>query len=207
MCRQPVVDGAEGQRKRRGYRAATLMRVRIGLGLAVLAAAGLAGCSDVDRVVQPLHFRSDVTMTPAQARADLDRKESDLTAVLGGMWANRDNYIATGCGSGDKGYYYHGGRTRSEAVADPAAASDLVAEWWTKSGYKVARATYGRSHVLTGEAENGTTIYLNFDEDRTWFKTDGPCLPGDWDKIGDDDLAHQRNDIVRTPTPAPTPTE
>jgi len=184
-----------------------LMRVRISLGLAVLAVAGLAGCSDVDRVVEPLHLRSDVKMTPAEARADLDKRESDLTAILGGDWDNQDNLIASSCGDNDEGLYYYGGRNRTEPVTDPDAAAATVEKWWKDRGYSVEIHKYGHEYVLGGDAKNGLAITLHLDTDRTWLETDGSCVPGDWKKASDDDIAHKRNQISRTPTPAPTPSD
>lgn len=183
-----------------------LMRVRLTLGLAALVVTLLAGCSDVDRVVEPLHLRSDVKMTPAEARADLDKRESDLTILLGGMWDNQDNLIASSCGDNDEGLYYYGGRNRTEPIADRAATAKSTAAWWKSRGVAVSSAKYGETYILKGEAKNGTTTFLHFDADRTWLETEGACVPGDWEKARDDDIAHRRNDIVRTSTPAPTAT-
>jgi len=115
------------------------MRLRLSIGLAVPTVVGLAGCSDVDRVIEPLRVRQDVRMTPAEARADLDKQERDFTAILG------------------------------------------------------------------GDAKNGLAITLHLDAGRTWLQTEGSCVPGDWKKASDDDIAHKRNQITRTPSLPPHP--
>lgn len=79
--------------------------------------------------------------------------------------------------------------------------------WLKDNGYTVSHAKYGEKYVVEGLASNGTSIILNLDVNRTWVDIKGPCLRGDWKKISnDDDAAAKRNDIVRTPTPAPTAT-
>jgi len=178
------------------------MRVRIGLGLAVLAAAGLAGCSDVDRVIDPLELRTDVKMTPAQARADLAKRSDDLQTVIGGEWENRDNDLASGCAD-DKGFYYYGQRSRLEPVTDIATAADHVETWWKKQGYTVKHQVFRNDHLLHGVAPNGMTIDLNLQDGQTYFSTDGTCLPGDWAAIRHADGERIRRDMKNTPTPTP----
>ena len=102
--------------------------------------------------------------------------------------------------------HYDGGRNRSDPIADPPSTSEKIAVWLKDNGYTVSHAKYGEKYVVEGLASTGTSIILNLDVNRTWVDIKGPCLRGDWKKISDDDAAAQRNDIVRTPTPAPAST-
>jgi hypothetical protein len=164
----------------------------------------LSGCSFTDRLVEPLELRRDVKMTPAEARDDLARQGDDLEGVLGGQWENQDNFLASGCADG-KGFYYYGGRVRLEPISDMAVAAEQVAAWWEQRGYTVKHQVFRKDHLLRGVAPNGLTVDLNLADGRTYFSTDGTCLPGDWAAILREDGRNHRNDIVRTPTPSPTP--
>jgi len=145
-------------------------------------------------------------MTPAEARTDMAAREDDLTATLGGMWDNQDNYMADACGDNDEGFFYDGGRNRSDPIADRPGTSEKIAVWLKDNGYTVSHTKYGEKYVVEGLASNGTSIILNLDVNRTWVDIKGPCLRGGWRGISDDDAAAKRNDIVRTPTPAPAST-
>lgn len=92
-------------------------------------------------------------------------------------------------------------------MTDPDAAAATVEKWWKGRGYSVEIRKYGHEYVLGGDAKNGLAITLHLDAGRTWLQTEGSCVPGDWKKASDDDIAHRRNEIVRTPTPAPTLTD
>lgn len=177
------------------------MRVPQTGALGLIMVILLSGCSTVG-IVPEQQLRFDVRLTPAEARADVARRADDVQSLLGGDWLNQDNFIASGC-SDDRGYYYYGGRNRSEPVDDRQRAAEVVSSWWKKHGYTVSRADYGETVVLGGDAENGLEMTLHLQEDRTWLHTDGPCLVGDWKAISDDDLAHDRNDFPRTPSPSP----
>lgn len=172
--------------------------------IVVLASLLLTGCSHVYTEIEPLEFRPDVKLTPAQARADLARRQDQVQELLGGLWMNMDNFIATSCGD-HQGFYYYGGRNRDTPVTDRAEMATKVTTWWKEHGYTVSFAKYGDEYTLGGDAENGTSIVLFLDSDRTWMSTDGPCVPGDGAKIGEEDFAKKRNTFNRTPTPWPTP--
>ncbi|MFF2050222.1 hypothetical protein ACFVU2_01355 [Leifsonia sp. NPDC058194] len=159
------------------------------------ATAPLLGCSTVG-IVPEQSLRFDVTLTPAEARADLANRSDELQSVLGGEWSNEDNYMADAC-SDRQGYHYFGGRNRLEPVDDRQGAAKRVTEWWKERGYAVSRADWGETVMLGGIAENGMDITLHLQEKRTWFQTDGPCLVGDWKAISDDDFANKRNDFPR----------
>jgi hypothetical protein len=165
----------------------------------------LAGCSPTDSLVPPLELRSDVKMTPAEARADLARHSDDLEEILGGRWEHHDNSLASGCAD-DKGFYYFGARVRQDAVTDTATAAGQVMSWWKKRGYTVTHHVYQNDHLLHGVAPNGMTIDLSLGDGYTDFAADGPCIPGDWAAIRLDDGDRVRKEMRKTSAPTPTPT-
>src|SRR5690242_9249890 len=57
----------------------------------------LTGCSALDSVIPPIDIRTDVKMTPAEARLDLARRSDDVQKLIGGVWENHDNFIASAC--------------------------------------------------------------------------------------------------------------
>ncbi|MFJ3489674.1 hypothetical protein [Leifsonia aquatica] len=177
------------------------MRTRTALSLGAATVFLLSGCGTVG-IVPSQELRFDVRLTPAEARADLTRRSNDVQSVLGGDWQNEDNFIATGCSEG-RGFYYYGGRIRTEPVVDREESAERISQWWEDNGYSVSRADYGETVVLGSDADNGMEITLHFDEARTWFQTDGPCLVGDWKAISDDDFVNHRNNFSRTPSPSP----
>ncbi|MFF2050223.1 hypothetical protein ACFVU2_01360 [Leifsonia sp. NPDC058194] len=182
------------------------MNGRRSFALVASAAAAvmlLMGCTSMG-IVPSQSLRFDVKLTPAEARADLADRSDDVQSLLGGEWSNQDNFIASGC-SDDRGFYYYGGRVRTEPVEDRRGAAERVVDWWKEQGYAVSRADWGETVVLGGMAENGMDITLHLGEERTWFDADGPCLVGDWMAISDDDLANDRNDFPREPIPTATP--
>lgn len=175
------------------------------MGGATLFLLALTSCSAVDSVIAPHGVRTDITMTPAEARVDLATRSDALAELLGGQWENHDNFIAAGCGRDEEGFYYYGSRRRSEPVDDPAVAAARVESWWREHGYTVEHTQFRDDHLLRGTSPTGMTINLTLSAGHTDFSTDGTCILGDWTKVSDDDLAHHRNDFPRTPTPTPAP--
>lgn len=165
----------------------------------------LTGCSALDSVVPPIDIRADVKMTPAEARSDLAQRSDDLQELIGGLWENHDNFIASGCGRDDRGFYYYGSRARLETVTDIPGTAGRIEAWWKGEGYAVTHQVFLNDHLLHGVAPNGMVIDVSLGEDRTYFSTDGPCLLGDWYKISLEDGRNHRNDFPRTPTPTPAP--
>lgn len=180
------------------------MKVRVAGGATLLVLA-LTGCSALDSVIAPQGIRTDVTMTPAEARADLATRSDALVELLGGQWENHDNFIAAGCGEDEKGFYYYGSRRRSVPIPDPAAVAAQVESWWLERGYTVEHAQFRDDHLLEGVSPTGLTINLTLSSRHTDFSTDGPCILGDWYEISLEDGRNHRNDFPRTPTPTPVP--
>lgn len=181
---------------------------RRGLAGALIATVSIAliACSALDSIVPPSDVRTDVKMTPAEARADLAKRSDDLQALIGGVWENHDNFIASGCGRDDRGFYYYGGRARLETVPDIPGTAAGIESWWTEEGYSVTHQVFREDHLLHGVAPNGTVIDVSLGDRRTYFSVDGPCILGDWKRASDDDLAHHRNDFPREPAASPTAT-
>jgi hypothetical protein len=146
-------------------------------------------------------------MTPAEARADFALHLDAIQEVLGGTWINHDNPVAEGCGmDSDSGFYYDGGRVRTEAIVDYDAAGDAAVAYWKERGFEVRSAAYRPTHrLVTATSPNGTTIYLKLEDNRNEINAEGPCNEGNWGDVRRQDGRRLDAEEQLTPTPTPTP--
>jgi hypothetical protein len=149
------------------------------------------------------------THDPAEARADFALHLDGIQEVLGGTWINHDNPVAEGCGmEPESGFYYDGGRVRTEALVDYEAAGEAAVAYWNERGFEVRSAAYRPTHrLVSATSPNGTTIHLTLEHDRNDIGAEGPCNEGNWGDVRRQDTRRLEAEERVTPTPTPTPTE
>lgn len=147
-------------------------------------------------------------MTPAEARADFARHLDAIQEVLGGTWINRDNPVAEGCGlKTDSGFYYEGGRVRTEVIVDHDAAGEAAVAYWKEHGFEVRSMAYRPTHrLVTATSPNGTTIYLKLEGNRNVINAEGPCNEGNWGDVRRQDARRVEAERLRSPAPTDAPT-
>lgn len=193
-----------------GFGTASIMR---GVAASALVLFSLSGCSDLHSAIASKDTSQMQHMTPAEARADFARHLDAIQEVLGGTWINRDNPVAEGCGlKSDSGFYYEGGRVRTEAIIDHDAAGEAAAAYWKARGFEVRSMAYRPTHrLVTATSPNGTTIYLKLEKARNVINAEGPCNEGNWGDVRRQDArrvdAEERHSLPQTDAPTGVPTE
>lgn len=147
-------------------------------------------------------------MTPTQARTDLANNLDAIQEVLGGTWTNRDNQLAESCHSeGQGGFYYYGARVRTEPIVDFEAAGKAAVAYWSDRGFEVKSGAYRPTHrLVTATSPNGTSIYLELEDNRNLITAEGPCNEGIWGDVRRSDGNRLDEEKRRSPLPTEPPT-
>jgi hypothetical protein len=201
-------------RRRRKHTELHRSRNSAGTGMPATTALlllALCGCSDLHSAIAPKDTSPMQHMTPEQARTDLASHLDAIQEVLGGTWNNRDNPLAESCHSGGEGgFYYDGARVRTEPIADFDTAAEAAVEYWMDKGFEVQSRAYRPSHrLVTATSPNGTSVFLELEDDRNIVTAEGPCNEGTWGDVrrSDGNRLDAQERLTLTPTPTPTPTE
>jgi len=180
----------------------------VGTVASALLRVALCGCSDLYSAIAPKDDSQMQHMTPTRARTDLANQLDAIQEVLGSTWTNRDNPLAESCHSGGEGgFYYDGARVRTEPIGDFDAAGEAAATYWRDRGFEVKSGAYRPTHrLVTATSPNGTSIYLELEDNRNIVTAEGPCNEGIWGEVRRSDASRLDEEERRSPTPTDAPT-
>jgi hypothetical protein len=93
--------------------------------------------------------------------------------------------LAESCHSGaEGGFYYDGARVRTEPIADFDAAGEAAVTYWMDKGFEVQSRAYRPSHRLViATSPNGTSMFLELEDNRNIVSAEGPCNEGIWGDV------------------------
>lgn len=164
----------------------------------------LSGCSDVYSLVEPKNA-GETVMTPDEAKHDLWDRLDAAQEALGGTWEKSESALASEC---EGGFYYDSVRRRVELSPDPDVPTAVLAAFWDTEEYSVTSGSFSPDHrYLTAIARNGTGLFFSISDTtrgKVELSGDGPCIPGDFGEVSDEDLRKVRERRGENPElPAP----